>query len=120
MAYIYSVDPKSISMKYLYLFLLMGFSLVLSGQEKPDQTTIDSQDSLEFDLYPNPASENVVYITTRNNTGKDITVYDIFGKEVLSARITTKELNISRLVPGVYFLQVVENNNSMTRKLVVK
>jgi hypothetical protein len=108
-------------MKYLYLILLMGFSLVLSGQEKPNQPTAKtSKDSMEFDLYPNPAFQDVVYVTTRHNSGKDITVYDIFGKIVLSERITANQLNISRLVPGVYFLQVDENNKSMTRKLVVK
>ncbi len=108
-------------MKYLYLILFMGFCLVLSGQEKPDKTTTKtSRDSMQFDLYPNPAFQDVVYVTTMNNTGKDITVYDIFGKVVLRDRIAANELNISRLIPGVYFLQVDANNKSMTRKLVVK
>ncbi|MGI9546093.1 MAG: T9SS type A sorting domain-containing protein [Flavobacteriaceae bacterium] len=107
-------------MKYLYLFVLMGFTLVLSGQEKPDRPALNSKESKEFDLYPNPAFEDVVYVTTKNNSGKDITVYNIFGKVVLRDRITTNVLNISELIPGVYFLQVDENNKSMTRKLVVK
>ncbi len=108
-------------MKYLYLILLLGFCLVLSGQEKPNQPkSVTTKDSMEFDLYPNPAFQDVVYVTTRNNSGKDITVYDIFGKVVLRDRISANELNISRLIPGVYFLQVDENNKSMTRKLVVK
>ncbi len=108
-------------MKYLYLILFMGFSLVLSGQEKPNQPTANAtKDSMEFDLYPNPAFQDVVYVTTGHNSGKDITVYDIFGKVVLRDRISANQLNISRLVPGVYFLQVDENNKSMTRKLVVK
>ncbi len=118
--YIYCIDPKSKSMKYLYLFLFMGCTMVLSGQEKPDQPGELSQEVKGFDLYPNPAFDDVVYVTTARNSGKDITVYDIFGKVVLRDRITTNVLNISRLVPGVYFLQVEENNNSMTRKLVVK
>ncbi|MGB5236231.1 MAG: T9SS type A sorting domain-containing protein [Flavobacteriaceae bacterium] len=108
-------------MKYLYLILFMGFCLVLSGQEKPNQTTAKtSKDSMKFDLYPNPAFQDVVYVTTSNNSGKDITIYDIFGKVVLKDRIAANKLNISRLIPGVYFLQVDENNKSMTRKLVVK
>ena len=107
-------------MKYLYLFLLMGFTVVLSGQVKPEQPNATTQDSKEFDLYPNPAFEDVVYITTGSNAGKDVTVYDIFGKAVLRQRMTTDRLNISRLVPGVYFLQVEERGKSMTRKLVVK
>lgn len=107
-------------MKYIYLFLFMGFTMVLSGQENSDQPEKYSQDSKGFDLYPNPAFDDVVYVTTARNTGKDITVYDIFGKVVLRDRISTNVLNISSLVPGVYFLQVDANNKSMTRKLVVK
>ncbi len=107
-------------MKYLYLFLFMGFTLVLSGQDKQDRPAQNSKDSMAFDLYPNPAVDDIVYVNTGNNTGKDITVYDIFGKVVLRDRITTNVLNIAGLVPGVYFLQVDERNTSMTRKLVVK
>lgn len=107
-------------MKYLYLLFLMGCTLVLSGQEIPTDSTSESKDSTEFDLYPNPAIDDHVYVTTGNNFGKDITVYDIFGKVVLRDRIKTNELNIAKLVPGVYFLQVEERNKSMIRKLVVK
>ena len=98
----------------------MGCTLVLSGQEIPNDSTTESKDSTEFDLYPNPATNDRVYVTTGNDFGKDITVYDIFGKVVLRDRIKTNELNISKLVPGVYFLQVDERNKTMTRKLVVK
>lgn len=73
-----------------------------------------------FKLYPNPATNGVVYITTETNRSKEIIIYDVFGEIVLTDRINTKTLNISRLVAGVYVLQVNENNKTMTRKLVVK
>ena len=71
-------------------------------------------------LYPNPATNGVVYITTTKNSMKDILVYDVFGEVVLTDRIASKTLNISRLVAGVYVLQVTENQKTMTRKLVVR
>ena len=49
-----------------------------------------------------------------------VVVYDVFGEIVLKDRISSDALNISRLVPGVYLLQVTENQKTMTRKLVVK
>lgn len=73
-----------------------------------------------FKLYPNPATNDVVYVTTTKNGTKDIVVYDVFGEMVLTDRISSKTLNISRLVAGVYVLQVTENTETMTRKLVVK
>lgn len=107
-------------MKLLYLAFFLAFTSMLSGQEFPPQDTKPQQESHDFTLYPNPAFDDLVYITTKNNDHKSITVYDVFGKIVLRDRITTNTLNISRLVPGVYVLQVVENNQTMTRKLVVK
>ena len=62
----------------------------------------------------------MVYITTEKNTRKEVTVYDVFGEIVLTERILNTALNISRLVPGVYVLQVTEDSKTITRKLVVK
>jgi hypothetical protein len=107
-------------MKLLYLAFFLAFTTVSSGQDFPGQDSRPKQESHDFTLYPNPAFDDVVYVTTERNEHKMITVYDVFGKVVLKDRIATNALNISRLVPGVYVLQVVENSRTMTRKLVVK
>lgn len=107
-------------MKLLYLFIIMVISTNITAQEYTLADPAAPPESHNFTLYPNPAFDDVVYITTRNNDHKTITVYDVFGKVVLRDRITTNALNISRLVPGVYVLQVTEKNKTMTRKLVVK
>jgi len=73
-----------------------------------------------FKMYPNPAYGEEVYITTETNGNKEIQIFDVFGEVVLHERIATNTLNISKLVPGVYVLQVTENKKTMTRKLVVK
>ena len=107
-------------MQKAYLFFLLVFTLVLSGQEKLPAIDEKNQESSNFTLYPNPAIDGIVYIKTLNSRSKDVTVYDVFGKIVLQDRISTNMLNIGRLSPGVYVIQVIENNKTMTRKLVVK
>ncbi len=79
-----------------------------------------TQEVKGFKMYPNPAYGNEIYITTAFNGTKKITVFDVFGEIVLRETISTNTLNISRLVPGVYVLQVNEGKKTMTRKLVVK
>ena len=96
------------------------FSLALSAQEKVDTTQAKNSESLDFKLYPNPVFDDIVYVKTKQNHSKNITVFDVFGKVVLRDRITASALNISPLVPGVYVLQVQESDKKMTRKLVVK
>lgn len=100
--------------------MLLMLTLSASGQDDSNiNQTLPAKKS-SFKLYPNPATNDVVYVTTAKNGIKDIVVYDVFGEIVLTDRISSKTLSISRLVAGVYVLQLTENNETMTRKLVVK
>ena len=107
-------------MKILYLTAFLLVSLWGYGQEKDPPDPTPAQEIPNFKLYPNPAYNDVVYITSDYNDTKIITVYDVLGEVVLTDRISTNTLNISRLVPGVYVLQVTERQKTITRKLVVK
>ncbi len=90
------------------------------GQELVTVNTEKAQELKGFKMYPNPVYGEEVYITTETNGTKQIKIFDVFGDVVLTERISTNTLNISRLVPGVYVLQVTEQKKTMTRKLVVK
>lgn len=104
-------------MKKCYFGILLLFGLSSFGQEVVNAAIVKKP---SFQLYPNPAANDIVNITTAINGKKDIVVYDVFGEVVLTDRISSKTLNISRLVAGVYVLQVTINSETMTRKLVVK
>jgi hypothetical protein len=106
-------------MKKLYIILLMA-PLFTFGQELVSVNDAKPIEVKGFKMYPNPAYGDEVYITTERNGAKEIQVFDVFGDVVLRDNITTNTLNISRLVPGVYVLQVTEQKRTMTRKLVVK
>ncbi len=107
-------------MRLIYLLLLLGMVMSVSAQDNADIASVSNTEIPNFKLYPNPAFNNVVYITTKENGIKEITIYDVFGKVVLTDRIRTNALDISRLIPGVYVIQVIENKKTTTRKLVVK
>lgn len=62
-------------------------------------------------LYPNPPLDGKVYM----NDFYRVTVYDITGKEVLAEQ-TTKELNVSQLAKGIYF---VRDETGLQAKFVV-
>ncbi len=91
------------------------------SQEMLTVNDVKKQETVKgFKMYPNPAYGDEVYITTESNGIKKITIFDVFGEVILKEQISTNRLNISRLVPGVYVLQVTEQERTMTRKLVVK
>ncbi|MEO0527452.1 MAG: T9SS type A sorting domain-containing protein [Bacteroidota bacterium] len=108
-------------MKQIYTaFFIAMCAMVTYGQQTVDIHAPIYEENIGFKLYPNPVFDGVVYVTTKRNDSKDIIIYDVFGEVVLRDRIFTNSLNISKLVPGVYMLQVTENEKTVSRKLVVK
>lgn len=107
-------------MRKLYFVIIMALPLFTFGQELVSVNTQQVSELQGFKMYPNPAYGNEVYITTETNGVKSIKIFDVFGEVVLTDKISTNTLNISRLVPGVYVLQVTEKERTMTRKLVIK
>ncbi|WP_430429233.1 T9SS type A sorting domain-containing protein [Maribacter litoralis] len=107
-------------MKKIYFMLFMAVSVGLYAQDTIDINNLHNDEITGFKLYPNPAIADVVYVTTQQNYLKDVRIYDVFGELVLREKLSAKAMNISRLSPGVYVVQVTENDKSITRKLVVK
>jgi Secretion system C-terminal sorting domain len=102
--------------KYSYsIFLFCLFSLTISAQENRQQPAIDG-----LSFYPNPVSTGKIYITSKSALDKEVSIYDVLGKKVLQATLSTKELNIATLSPGVYIIKIREGEATTTRKLIVK
>jgi len=93
----------------------------LSAQEAKQQPKLQEAASIEgLNLYPNPVSNGKVYISSKNDSDKEIIIFDVLGKKVLQQMISSKELNISNLSPGVYIIKINEGVATATRKLIVK
>lgn len=97
---------------------LSASSFGYSQIAEPNASTTEIIEDLS--IYPNPASNGKIYITTKQNLAKDIEIFDVLGKKIYSTSLFGKELNISKLTPGIYILKIKENNVSATRKLVVR
>lgn len=102
-------------MKHLYLVIAFLCISVAYGQDSRANGDIDG-----FKLYPNPATNGKVYISTTNNAPKKILIYDVLGTQVLQTTILGNELSLTDLDAGVYVLRVYQNNKMATRKLIVK
>lgn len=91
----------------------------MAQEGKPISKTQDTFiDGLNF--YPNPVSSGKIYITSKSGEDKEVTIFDVLGKKVLQAALTSKELNIGNLSPGVYIIKIKESDATATRKLIVK
>ncbi len=84
--------------------------------------SIDSSSIAGFTMYPNPVSNGLLNVKTLSATSKNIEIYNVLGKRVLSSAFngTREQLNVSALNSGIYILKITEGSNSESRKLIIK
>ena len=72
----------------------------------------------ETKIYPNPAN-NVLNINTE--AGSEIVIYNLLGKEVYSVKNSQANniINVSEFVEGAYIVKVINNNNTITKKISI-
>lgn len=106
---------------YIITLLVIFFSVSVSAQEAKQTSKLQETSIIEgLSLYPNPVSNGKVYITSKNDLDKEIIIFDVLGKKVLQTTISSKELGVSNLSPGVYIIKINEGDATATRKLIVK
>ena len=59
-------------------------------------------------------------MTTDANAERTVTVFDILGKQVLNVTTSESAINVGGLNSGVYMVQVTEEGNTATKKLVIR
>ena len=83
------------------------------NSENPNPSAAIADNSLH--LFPNPVSSVLNVNTSAISSGAMIKVVDIFGKTVLSQRITSSNsrINVSKLVNSTYLLIIINKNGSI-------
>lgn len=80
----------------------------------------------KIQIYPNPASTEVIVVLPETMTSATVSLFDLSGKEVsrkkASAKSTENELRISTsdLSSGTYMIRIENEKETTTYKLVVK
>ena len=75
----------------------------------------------EIKTYPNPANNELkVESEMLKVEGFNLTMYDLFGKEVFSTEITENEqsINISKLANGLYTLKIITDSGITVKKII--
>lgn len=79
---------------------------------------IDANKRNDIGLYPNPTS-GLFQIKGLENM--NISVFNTYGLLVASFRnLPGKQINLTQLEPGIYFIEVFSHDNVITKKLVIE
>ncbi len=70
-------------------------------------------------IYPNPA-KTFLNVTSTNFEEKEVEIYNVLGKVVLSSKVINSQVNVSNLAAGLYVVKVTEAGKTSSRKLVIE
>ncbi len=81
---------------------------------------VNEQSAEQFAIYPNPATKGYVNITSKISGAKNVSIFDILGKQVVKTSLSGDRLDVSGLKSGVYIVKIEQGKASTTKKLIVK
>jgi len=100
-------------------------SLVKASEPDKEQAEINFSEELSFELYPNPASEqiNVRYKLDAFSEKAQIIIFDLRGTLVASLQLTHHEgtaiMNCTSMQSGIYLVRIIsESGLSLTEKFI--
>lgn len=83
-----------------------------------DISNITSQYENRFNIFPNP-TENNISIST-DEIIKEINIYNIMGISVFNEKSDVRNINISDLTQGVYFIKISTDKGEVLKKFIKK
>lgn len=78
----------------------------------------DTKNSMGFSAFPNPVKE---ILTIRNLSGasfEKVIITDLAGKKVMEQSFNLKVIDVSKLLPGMYLLQMASSNKISVIKFI--
>jgi len=82
----------------------------------PTILSVDEFSLNSISIYPNPTTSDL-HIKMNGNL-KEVIIYSVLGKEVLST--PSKNIDVSRLLNGVYIIRIKDENGNVATKRFVK
>jgi beta-glucanase (GH16 family) len=71
-----------------------------------------------FTIYPNPVQQQLNIVSGESLSGGLIRIFDISGKQVMTARAASNHIDVSALAKGIYTLVYTKNKTRITKEFV--
>ncbi len=92
-----------------------------------DETAVYSEDcslglnevlETQFSIYPNPASDVLIIEKSNLTSITKIKVFDVLGKLVLEQNNPSKQIDVSKLPTGLFFIHIQTDNGTAIKKVI--
>ena len=99
------------------MFLSLEFNAGFILNYQNFQLSISEENSVAFDIYPNPVSDQL-FISSENLQIEKISIYSMNGKEVLSVETNEKSIDVSNLSEGLFFIEVTSPEGKSQQRFI--
>jgi hypothetical protein len=97
------------------------------GVTNDDARNFETKDAADINIYPNPVSSQLHIqlngMAANSNSKVLLMLKDMNGKTMWSNENTiassSANVDVSRLPAGIYFLQIIQGNKNVTKKIIV-
>lgn len=117
---------KAIALQPDNKIILVGYSFTTSGNAeivvaRYDNKVLGAEDfqNIGFSIYPNPTNDYITIDLNGTSSSYQVAIFDMLGKNVYSTEIEgTKQIDVSSLAAGAYFVKLNSNSQSTTIRLI--
>jgi hypothetical protein len=94
----------------------------LSFVKNSSTASLKNNAIIGFATYPNPVSDGILNISSASGSVKNLTIFNLLGKQVLSSSFSgvNKNIDVSSINTGMYILKVTEEGKIATKKLIIR
>ncbi len=80
----------------------------------------ENSNELHFQLYPNPASDNITISYKPENGNATLEIYDVTGKRIATEMISKSStvIDLKNLSPGIYLIRIADGKSSGAAKIL--
>ncbi|MDX9932083.1 MAG: S8/S53 family peptidase [Bacteroidales bacterium] len=97
--------------------------LSVYGHYTDTEGFIETENATDFSVFPNPASNDVTVVLQQPDSAAEIRISDIngriFSRIQLSGGLQTILINTNEYPGGLYLIQYINRNTTLTKKLIV-
>ncbi len=92
--------------------------VIVEGENEVIVTSTEDAEELDFMVYPNPAVDQILIDFPTAHQSVTYTMYDVNGKRVLQGSLRGNSINVSKLTPGAYVLQLIVDGKQVEKKII--
>ena len=93
--------------------------VLINTLTKCTTTSVEKIDYAEFSFYPNPANSEIRLRNIENPGASNYNIISTSGQIILTGNCAESTINISDLAQGMYFIQVISQDKSQVKTLIV-